>query len=352
MEFPLAGYRPGALDVPPLTQYEAPLQMYLHPDAAGNAPNVDVTIHPNVKSLTDYVAAEKRDISAKGLKLISEKLSPADVWTAEYAGGSIDGKKLHFYRRDIFVSGNIYRALAFARDSQWPDAGSRLKACVDSFELISPTSAPGSAPSPGAPAKLEFPHCGFRISPLDDATVVDGFHYNLQMILPVPNTRMSVSVMIIPYAKSMAEFIAETKQQHSRPAFNDPLVSDTQPSPNTWAYQDRVRYYSRAIVANGKLYLAQAQLTKADQPPENNAKLKACVDSFEVLPPPSIPPSPTPSNPGQAAHPSQLAPPTHRSHPSDPLFTSPFTLHPSPRALQSPPKTPPRTPVTSSPPPR
>jgi len=301
MDFPQAGFRISPLDVTPTDQYTSPLEMLsplemsLPSDKLGNTASVGVTIQSNVKSLADYIVEEKKDLAAKHVTVLSEKTLSANEWVIEYSGGRIYFTyfHLHSYRLSYFANGKIYRVVATANDVRWPAVGAALKACVDSFELI-PTSTPASqAPVTLTPAKLDFPNYGFRISALDATpNLQPGYHSaSLIMRLPVDRTLGEVDVLIEPYAKTMADYIAERKSREGSHA-----DSNNSNSANTYTYTEGPWDYNRVILSNGKLYIAHSFLANIIKSPTYNAdykaKLKACVDSLEL-----IPPAPTAASP-------------------------------------------------------
>lgn len=129
-----AGYSIAPLQAKPVdTNYKA-LVMLL-PRIGPFSPNVNVHIQKYEGSLKDYSIMSKQQFKAAHFTLIKEKVMSDDVAVYEYAG-FMKGDEFHWYARATKTDGKVYLVTATATETQWPQVGKKLMACVDSFQLL------------------------------------------------------------------------------------------------------------------------------------------------------------------------------------------------------------------------
>lgn len=135
-------------------------------------------------------------------------------------------------------------------------------------------------------AKLNFPNAGFRISALDEPAH-DVASMPIAMSLP-PTQGFSpnVNVVVLPYAKTMADFIDLSKKQFEASGFN--ILDEKKPLPNEWVIEyagdsqgKKMHYYARMVLSNGQVYMATSTSLE-EQWAAYNEKLKNCVASLEI----------------------------------------------------------------------
>jgi hypothetical protein len=130
--FPNNGFAIAPLDQPGKGTNQA-LMMFL-PAADGFAPNVNVQTQTYAGTLADYAALSAKQIKDLKLDVVSSK-TDKNVTMSEYSGG-MQGRKLHWYTKAMLKEGTIYLVTATALEDQWKGAADKLKACVDSFDLV------------------------------------------------------------------------------------------------------------------------------------------------------------------------------------------------------------------------
>jgi len=93
-------------------------------------------------------------------------------------------------------------------------------------------------------------------------------------------------VMILPYAKSMKEFITLSKTQFTQVGFTS--ISEKTPNDNEWVVEykgsmqgQQLHFYAMAVSANNHVYLVTGTTTELKWT-ANAEKIKKCVDSFKI----------------------------------------------------------------------
>jgi len=135
-------------------------------------------------------------------------------------------------------------------------------------------------------SRINLPLYGFSIDALDDS--VDRFPTQALMMFLAPfnGFASSVNVMIQPYQGTMDEYIAQSKQQFEEMKWE--VVSQSVKGQTEWRveYQGELqgqslRWYARAILKDGKVYLATATAAQSEWE-EVSEVLLANVESFKV----------------------------------------------------------------------
>lgn len=101
----------------------------------GFAPNVNVQVQPYADTLDAYAALSRTQFKDAGMKILSEtKPTPASI-SFEYTG-TFQGKALHWYARVLKKNQVVYLTTATCTETQWTTVAAKLKACVDSLEVL------------------------------------------------------------------------------------------------------------------------------------------------------------------------------------------------------------------------
>ncbi len=293
------GVRFSALDSPPDPKNSRPFFLGSAHGTVEVAINTNTTLASSIKGYQNWGAN-------RGLKSLTEKKVSENEWVVEYSGGSLGGEKMHTYGRALYANGTVYFPAATATEKEWALGGDKLKACVDSFELM---PAPGDPPSAGKAAnpgagKMEFPQAGFRIAPCDGATDSTAHHAILAEPFEYAGID-AVSFSVEAWTRTLAEYIAEDRERRS--FLPGAIIFAKFLNPNTWVMETDSGEYARCVLANGSVYTAKAILPPplGDKAwPGLAARARECVDSLEAIAaPPKIPaPNPAPAlrSPGYA----------------------------------------------------
>lgn len=138
----------------------------------------------------------------------------------------------------------------------------------------------------GAADKLTFPQAGFSIAPLD-AKPAQAQEQKLMMFLPgVGGFAPNVNVLLQPHTGTLDEYIAISKNGFQKLNFTILNLAKSGIDTILLEYTGQMRgmslhWYAKAILKDGRVYLATATAPE-DQWPATCAKLKACVDSFQL----------------------------------------------------------------------
>jgi hypothetical protein len=142
LKFPKCGFAIAPLDEVGEGSVQA-LMMFM-PASDGFAPNVNVQIQEFAGTMEDYRTLSVKQFAEMKLKVISDQLAEG-VFTTEYSG-TMQGHALHFCAKAIGRNGKVYLATGTAPEGQWKAVGAKLKACVDSLNLLA-VEAPAKAPA-------------------------------------------------------------------------------------------------------------------------------------------------------------------------------------------------------------
>ncbi len=126
------------------------LAMFL-PPSDGFSPNVGVNTGPFTGTIAEYAAEYKKELEASGFKVESESQKD-DGLTVEFSGVA-RGRSVHGCQKVVFKDGIIYRGIAMANENQWKVSGAKLKACVDSLEVLSTGKSAAPAAKSASSAK-------------------------------------------------------------------------------------------------------------------------------------------------------------------------------------------------------
>jgi hypothetical protein len=134
--------------------------------------------------------------------------------------------------------------------------------------------------------KLNFPKAGFSIAPLDSESEPVQ-QQKLVMFLPVSNGfAPNVNVMTQPHTGTLDEYIEISKQGFLKAGFTVLNLTKSGADTVIFEYTGQIQarslhWYARAILKNGKIHLVSATALE-EQWLATAAKLKACVDSFQL----------------------------------------------------------------------
>ena len=142
------------------------------------------------------------------------------------------------------------------------------------------------APAAKPADKLVFPNNGFAIAPLDQPG--EGANQVLFMFLPASaGFAPNVNVQTQKYAGTIEEYAAVSKKQFEDGQLK--IISTAKPDKATAVFEysgqmegKALHWYARAALRNGAIYLITATALE-DQWKDASAKLKSCVDSFELI---------------------------------------------------------------------
>ena len=139
LTFPLHRFLIAPLEAPAGQGNQAVMAMYLAP-SQGFAANINVMVQPWPGTIKNYLAVSEKQFADMGLKVVNKSLPDDHTAVFEYEGiiKAVSPSTMHWYVRAISRSGKVYLATATATSAQWKTDGSKLKACVDSFELATP----------------------------------------------------------------------------------------------------------------------------------------------------------------------------------------------------------------------
>lgn len=256
--------------------------------------------------MADFMKLYKSWGSRRGLKTLLDKNVSANEWVVEYAGGSLGGEKMHTYGRALLVNGKVYFPEATATEKEWAQGGARLKACVDSFELMPPPgpAQPAASATAATVTKAEFPQAGFRIAPLDDAATPSTYHTIIGTTFrPAIVQVFTVTLGVETYTKTMAEYAAEVKKGPNSPEYKyllqlplGKIISEKFPDSNSWVaetdFGPDYKHYVRFVLANGRMFSMSALLPSDEKKwPGLAARMKECVDSLEAMETPKAAPA-------------------------------------------------------------
>ena len=245
-------------------------------------PGVSVQAQQYAGTIEEYTALSNKQIENANWKVLANKaIKDGHVW--EYTGVSQDNR-MHWYAKAMSKAGMVYAVTAGATEKQWNAVGSKLKACVDSFELTGATASVKAATPAG---KFVFKDSGFSIAPLDAPIKEAG--KVLAMFLPrsggfAPN----VNIQIQQHAGTMEEYVAVSRKGLESGNFkvlSDKIDKGTYVLEYSGTVQGaNLHFYGKAILKEGPVYIATGAATE-DQWNDVAAKVKACVDSFQLTPP-------------------------------------------------------------------
>jgi hypothetical protein len=251
------------------------LTMFL-PVSSGYPPNVGVTISHFAGRLADYMEHSVKHAEEKKYKILAAT-TKGDTLLIEYVG-PLDKDNIHFYVRAVLQGGTVYLAIANAREEDWHDVSFKLKTCVDSLE-VAPTSKPVD--------KLFLKNNGFAISPLDEP-VKEGENNILTMFLPASSGfAPNVSVATLPFSGKLADYMAECKKDVEE-VHGKFLTASVNGDAMFLEYSAMIRgmsthEYEHILLKSGILYIASTGAPE-DKWKSIPSKVKACVDSLEVIP--------------------------------------------------------------------
>ncbi len=284
LEFPKLGIRFGVFDPGASPQPQQPLDFYFLMVTVDILP--DKTLAEDMKLIKDWA-------SNRGLKFLNERNPSAQEWVAEWAGGSLFGSKMHGYSRLCFANGKVYDLKASLDETGWAKIGPKLKACVDSFELLPATDpAPAPAATPDSATKTEFPRSGFRITPPDLDTDSDKEQFVIYTHYRTDDGGfVGVAVTVRKYDKTLAEFVASYRPEEAK------NPTEKFPNPNTWTFESN-NTHNRFVLTKGKLFQVSAMPSYGkNQSPELKALIRQCIDSLEPME--SAAPMPAPEAPSR-----------------------------------------------------
>jgi len=137
-----------------------------------------------------------------------------------------------------------------------------------------------------APNRLHFKAAGFSIQALEDRPGPVAHQALMMMLPPSGGFAPNVGVQIHPHAGSMDEYAALSKRQFVTMKLT--LIRETKVGKAAVAFEysgkmrgRRLHWYAKAIAKDNRVYLVTATCTEA-QWPRLSARLKACVDSFQL----------------------------------------------------------------------
>jgi len=298
LEFPLAGFRINSLVSSAMKEGGFGMSLPVSGDT-NLFPSVGVHWQPTMKerpSLQNMKDAKTLRAHNDDTILMERTASPAE-WLMEYTSdktvmGTKAGPKQHIYRRMVSANGLTYDISATTLDTQWPEFGPKLKACVDSFEL-------SAVPAPG---KVALPYQGYRISKLDVAAPADAQQEPLSMM----SLLNGVNVKIEPYTKTLKDYQAEHLSRVTIPNGKIKILAENSPAEDTLVTEyveeipvdkshtrgnqfnplGNLLVYEKAVLAHGQLYRATGLHWDWDKT-VSYAQIKACVDSLEAIPTPA-----------------------------------------------------------------
>lgn len=127
-------FKSEGYSIAPLAEGQKGTMMFL-PATDGFAPNVNIQVQGYENGIDAYAALSRQQFKDAGLKVLSERKVSNTTVVFEYSG-QLGGRTLHWYARAVQKGASVYLVTATATDSQWANVALKLKACVDSFELL------------------------------------------------------------------------------------------------------------------------------------------------------------------------------------------------------------------------
>lgn len=130
-----AGFSIAPLDSQQKEPIQAVVMMFMAP-SEGFAPNINILTQQFPDDIDKFAAVTKQQFEAMKLNVVSETKSDNKLEVAFEYTGNQKGVPMHWYARAVKKEGVVYLATGTSTEKQWPKAGARLKACVDSLQTL------------------------------------------------------------------------------------------------------------------------------------------------------------------------------------------------------------------------
>lgn len=112
----------------------SPLIMTLPPEG-GFSPNVNVRIQLFEGSLQEYLDFSLKQFEKTSIEVVAHRLVDGHTVQLEYRG-EMQGRQLHWYAIAKKSGNRVILVTATASEEQWSGVQEKLRACVDSLELL------------------------------------------------------------------------------------------------------------------------------------------------------------------------------------------------------------------------
>ena len=133
LHFKKNGYSIAPLEGLAIGTVYQPLMMFL-PGTENSIQNVGVQIQPYDGTMEEYDAMSMDQFKQLNFKMIKANKIDKNTITYEYTG-TMQERSLHWYTKAIKKGAQVYLATASVTEDQWAAIATKMKACVDSFEL-------------------------------------------------------------------------------------------------------------------------------------------------------------------------------------------------------------------------
>ncbi len=245
-----------------------PMQLFL-PAAKGLAPNVGIQILPFPGPIASFVHVSKQRFKAMKYTLLKAQPSGNGA-ILEYSGKQL-GRQMHWYVRAEARGGRVYTATASVAEQQWKTESAILKKCADSLNVKSGRTGPG-----------EYP---FSIDPPDVAPGDQESQVLMLFLPPLDGASANVSVRILPYAKTMKDYIALSHHRFEKARFTS-IQEQPEGEAMRFEYAGKLsgrafHWYTKVMLHKGKAFQATATVPEK-QWKATTENLKACVNSFKL----------------------------------------------------------------------